>query len=162
MFGTIVTVRVPSPGEFWELSEGLSLNSAQETCAQFSLSPALTSAPAPGDPWRVAFQWAWLPWLVSLSSTPILASREHRLPSPLCSSMLTSAKLSQKHRRDPETTENNLKAPLLSVPTTEPRPDLRQSISGPLPCLPPGQPPGHQGQLLPQHWEGAGQTSLSI
>lgn len=117
MFGTIVTVRVPSPGEFWELSEGLSLNSAQETCTQFSLTPALTSAPAPGDPWRVAFQGAWLPWLVSLSSTPILASREHRLPSPLCSSMLTSAKLSQKHRRDPETTENNLKAPLLSVPT---------------------------------------------
>lgn len=80
----------PSPGEFRELSEGLSVTGAQDNWPQHS-PPGCAHSPAaaPGD----SPQRARLPGLVSLSSTPILASGEHGLPYPLCFSMFAWAKL---------------------------------------------------------------------
>lgn len=164
MFYTVLIVGVSSPGEFWELFEGLSLIVLRRTvpsslcCSPDPLWCAHTAAPASGDPPRGPLQWARLPVLVSLFSTLILASGERGLPSPLCSSMLAwgnSSSNSQEHKRNPKTTENDLKPPLESEPTNSQAQTCPQTVRLGAAALPTSGPvTEQQAQLLTQRWEG--------
>lgn len=137
MFCTALTMGVPSPAEFWELSEGLSITRAQDSWPPRS--------PVLGE----LLQWAQLPGLVSLSSTPILA--QGSMDCPLSSAFPclpgpSSSSNSQELTRGPATSENNLKPPLVSVCTNflaQTWPQMPPP--GSLPSLPPGQPPSSRG-----------------